>query len=75
MAAKKYTMLRIPIEVQKVLDERLKRVNSEDLKKLGIYNKKVNKIDFTSYILKTRIYIPDSEIARMAKKKWGGRLC
>jgi len=73
--AKKYTWIRIESEAKKELDERLKKINDVDLKKIGVNNKTIKQIDLTKFLFKNRIYITDRELMQMAKKKFGGRIC
>jgi len=72
---KKYAWIRVDKEAKKELDERLKNINLNDLRKIGVTNKKINQIDLTNFLFKNRIYISDSELKRMAKKKRGLRRC
>lgn len=73
--AKKYTWIRINQDAKKDLDNRLKRINEEDLPKIGVKNKEIKQIDLTKFLFKNRIFISDVELKLMAKRKWGGRIC
>ena len=72
---KKYNWIRVDGLAKKELDERLKKINEFDLKKIGMGNKKINQIDLTRFLFKNKIYISDNELKKMAKKKFRGRLC
>ena len=72
---KKYTWIRVDKEAKKELDERLKRINSVDLKNIGVIGKKVHQIDLTKFLFKNRIFISDIELKRLAKRRFGGRIC
>jgi len=72
---RKYAWIRIDKDAKKDLDERLKRINSIDLKKIGVKNKEIKQIDLTRFLFKNKIYISDRELKTMAKKKFGGKFC
>jgi L-rhamnose mutarotase len=72
---KKYTWIRVDKEAKKELDERLKKLNNIDLKKMGIKNKSIHQIDLTKFLFKNKIYISDLELKNMAKRKFGGKIC
>jgi hypothetical protein len=73
--ARKYTWIRIELDAKKNLDERLKRINETDLRRIGVQNKKISQIDLTKFLFKERIFISDKELKHLAKKRFGGRLC
>ncbi len=73
--AKKYTWIRIEQDAKKDLDARLKKINNTDLKNIGIKNKKIYQIDLTKFLFKNKIYISDKELMKMAKLKFGGKIC
>lgn len=75
MTTKKYTWIRVAEESKKELDARLKNINEKDLPKIGVRNKQVKQIDLTNFLFKNRIFISDSELMKMAKKKFGGKKC
>jgi hypothetical protein len=72
--AKKYTFIRVDKDAKDALNSRIKKLNKEDLKKLGLKNQKVPQIEFTKFLFKTPIFISDKELRNMAKKM-GGRIC
>jgi len=72
---KKYSWIRVDEEAKKMLNERLKKINTVDLKNIGVQNKKIHQIDLTKFLFNNRIYISDKELKRMAKKRFGGKIC
>jgi hypothetical protein len=51
---------------------------NNDLKKMGIQNKKIRQIDVTNFLFKNPIFISDRELRELAKsgKRFkGGRKC
>jgi len=75
MAIKKYAFIRVDRDALKSLNERLDRINNQDLKKIGVQNKKIHQIDMTKFLFKNRIYISDKELKMLAKKSFGGKIC
>lgn len=71
---KKYSYIRIWEESKKQLDERLKKINQQDLKKMGIKKAKVPQIALTNFLFKERIFISNQELKKMAKKSHS-KLC
>ena len=61
-------------EAKDSLTARLKKINQEDLKKIGMKNQSVPQIELTRFLFKTPIFISDKELRKMAKKM-GGRIC
>jgi len=71
---KKYKWIRIYEESAEALDKRLKQINQQDLKKLGIKKARVPKIEFTKFLFKNPIFISNQELKQLAKKR-GSKLC
>lgn len=71
----KYAWIRVKKEAKEELNKRVKYINENDLKKLGINNKRIKQIDFTSYLFKNRMFVTDQAIKSMVKKKFKGRIC
>lgn len=65
--AKKYVFLRVDKEVRDNLNNRVERMNG-DLQKMGA-KKKVGQIDLIRFLSKKMLYINDSELYRMARRK------
>jgi len=73
--AKKYTFIRVYRESVDALKKRLQKINQEDLRKIGVSRGQVSQIDFTKFLFKNPIFISDSELKQLAKKKFGGKIC
>jgi len=73
--AKKYTFIRVDRDSVDALKRRLQKINQEDLRKIGVNRGQVSQIDFTKFLFKNPIFISDSELKQLAKKKFGGRIC
>jgi len=73
--AKKYKLIRVYEDSANELNKRLDKINTNELKKIGIKNKKIKQIDFTHFIFKNKIFISDSELKEMAKRRWKVKLC
>lgn len=65
--AKKYTFLRVPIEVRNNLNMRVQNMN-KDLAKMGA-KKKLGQIDLISYLSSKLLYINDNELYKMAHRR------
>lgn len=65
--AKKYTFLRVPIEVRNNLNMRVQNMN-RDLAKMGA-KKKLGQIDLISYLSSKLLYINDNELYKMAHRR------
>jgi hypothetical protein len=65
--AKKYTFLRVPIEVRNNLNMRVQNMN-KDLAKMGA-KKKLGQIDLISYLSSKLLYINDRELYKMAHRR------
>jgi hypothetical protein len=65
--AKKYTFLRVPIEVRNNLNMRVQNMN-KDLAKMGA-KKKLGQIDLISYLSNKLLYINDNELYKMAHRR------
>lgn len=70
----RYTWIRVDREAKSALDNRVKTINQYDLKNLGINNRKIFQIDLTNFLFKQKIFISDTELKQLAKKKFGKRL-
>ena len=75
MTTKKYTYIRIYKESAEALKQRLEKMNTQDLRKIGVRNGKIPQIEFTKFLFKNPIFISDGELKNMAKRKFGGRIC
>ena len=73
--AKKYIWVRMWKETKETWDNRLKKINENDLPQIGIKEKKIPMTTFMDFQAKTRFYISDSELKKMAKRKFGGKIC
>ena len=73
--AKKYTFIRVDRDSVDALKRRLQKINQEDLRKIGVNRGQVSQIDFTKFLFKNPIFISDSELKQLAKKKFGGKIC
>jgi len=69
MTNRKYTWIRVDKMSKELLDQRLKNINESDLKKMGLFNKKVSQIDLTSFLFKNRVFISDGELKKLARSK------
>jgi hypothetical protein len=65
--AKKYTFLRVPIEVRNNLNMRVQNMN-KDLAKMGA-KKKLGQIDLISFLSSKLLYINDNELYKMAHRR------
>lgn len=65
--AKKYTFLRVPIEVRNNLNMRVQNMN-RDLAKMGA-KKKLGQIDLISFLSSKLLYINDNELYKMAHRR------
>jgi len=73
---KKYVWIRVTEDAKKELDERLRKINNNDLRNIGVVNKKIHQIDLTNFLFKNRIFISDNELKQLAKRKrFGGKIC
>ena len=72
---KRYQWIRIESDAKKELDERLKKINTIDLRNLGLQNKKIHQIDLTKFLFQNKIYISDNELVKMARKSSRGKIC
>jgi uncharacterized protein YehS (DUF1456 family) len=72
--AKNYIFQRVDKEAYNKLKERVKKINSVDLKKMGI-KKNINIIDMTRFLYNNPIYISDNELRAMTNSRRRGRLC
>jgi hypothetical protein len=75
--AKRYEHVRTYKESVEALRKRIKKMNN-DLKKMGIQNKKIRQIDVTNFLFKNPIFISDRELKELAKagrRFKGGRRC
>lgn len=75
MAKKKYTYIRIYKESAEALKKRLEKMNTQDLRKIGVRNGNIPQIEFTSFLFKNPIFISDYELKQMAKRKFRGKIC
>lgn len=71
----KYKYLRVYKESAEALHQRLLKINTEDLKKIGATKRRIPQIEFTKFLFKNPIFISDSELRAMAKRKFGGKIC
>jgi hypothetical protein len=71
---KDYTFMRIDRETHQKLKDRVNKINSVDLKKMGIKTG-IKQIDLARFLFRNPIYISDNELRNMAGAKKRRRLC
>jgi hypothetical protein len=71
----KYSYIRIDANAKKMLDARLKKINEEDLRKIGVFRARVPQIEFTKFLFTNTIFISDAELKKMVRNKGGIRKC